>query len=112
MPDHAFVVSAAGVRMPGILYGTAWKQERTAALVEQAVAAGFRGIDTACQPKHYDEAGVGRGIAAACANSGVARAELYLQTKFTPLNGHDPQRIPYDPRAGWRSRSRSRSRFR
>lgn len=100
MPDHAFVVSAAGVRMPGILYGTAWKQERTAALVEQAIVAGFRGVDTACQPKHYDEAGVGRGIAAACANSGLASAELYLQTKFTPLNGHDPQRIPYDPRAG------------
>ncbi|WFP49246.1 aldo/keto reductase [Methylomonas sp. EFPC3] len=100
MPDHAFVVSAAGVRMPGILYGTAWKQERTAELVEQAIAAGFRGIDTACQPKHYDEAGVGAGVAAACAKSGLTRAELYLQTKFTPLNGHDPLRIPYDPSAG------------
>ncbi|WP_445372103.1 aldo/keto reductase family protein [Methylomonas sp. HW2-6] len=100
MPDHAFVVSAAGVRMPGIIYGTAWKQERTAELVEQAIAAGFRGIDTACQPKHYDEAGVGAGIAAACAKSGLTRAELYLQTKFTPLNGHDPLRIPYDPSAG------------
>ncbi|MCQ8179722.1 aldo/keto reductase [Methylomonas sp. SURF-1] len=100
MPDHAFVVSVAGVRMPGIIYGTAWKQERTAELVEQAIAAGFRGIDTACQPKHYDEAGVGAGIAAACAKSGLTRADLYLQTKFTPLNGHDPLRIPYDPRAG------------
>ncbi|TPQ25605.1 aldo/keto reductase family protein [Methylomonas koyamae] len=100
MPDHAFVVSAADVRIPGILYGTAWKQERTAELVTQAIAAGFRGIDTACQPKHYDEAGVGAGIAAACAKSGLARAELYLQTKFTPLNGHDPLRIPYNPRAG------------
>jgi len=100
MPDHAFVVSAAGVRMPGIIYGTAWKQERTAELVEQAIAAGFRGIDTACQPKHYDEAGVGAGIAAACAKSGLTRADLYLQTKFTPLNGHDPLRIPYDTDAG------------
>jgi diketogulonate reductase-like aldo/keto reductase len=24
---------------------------------------------------------------------------LYLQTKFTPLSGHDPKRIPYDARA-------------
>ncbi|MEO5347988.1 MAG: aldo/keto reductase [Magnetococcus sp. YQC-9] len=84
--------------MPGIVYGTAWKQEQTAALVQQALERGFRGIDTACQPKHYDEAGVGQGIAAACAK-GLMRAELYLQTKFTPLPGQDPRRIPYDPEA-------------
>nr|CAX83893.1 Aldo/keto reductase [uncultured bacterium] len=85
-------------RMPGILYGTAWKQEQTAALVQRALERGFRGIDTACQPKHYDEAGVGRGIAAALGN-GLTRADLYLQTKFTPLPGQDPRRIPYDPEA-------------
>ena len=85
--------------MPKIIYGTAWKKERTAELVEQGIALGFRGIDTACQPKHYHEAGVGDGIAA-CINRGlVTRPELYLQTKFTSLNGQDPQRIPYDPKA-------------
>lgn len=84
--------------MPSIIYGTAWKAERTAALVEQAIEAGFRGIDTACQPKHYDEAGVGSGLAR-CLGRIVARGDLYLQTKFTPLDGHDPRRIPYDPRA-------------
>ena len=37
----------------------------------------LRGIDTACQPKHYDEVGVGSALAAC----DVPREELYLQTK-------------------------------
>ncbi len=82
--------------MPAILYGTAWKKDRTATLVQQAIEQGFRGIDTACQPKHYHEPGVGEGIAASLA-TGVRRADLYLQTKFTPLSGQDPARLPYDP---------------
>lgn len=85
---------SANATMPGILYGTAWKKERTAQLVAAALAMGFRGIDTACQPKHYNEAGVGAGIAAWIAQGGT-RAELYLQTKFTPLSGQDPHRVPY-----------------
>ncbi|MGY6215244.1 aldo/keto reductase family protein [Methylolobus aquaticus] len=93
-----FSVSAYGVQVPRIVYGTAWKGERTADLVEQAVSIGFRGIDTACQPKHYHEPGVGEGLARAL-NAGLARTELYLQTKFTPLPGQDPARIPYDPHA-------------
>jgi diketogulonate reductase-like aldo/keto reductase len=84
--------------IPPILYGTAWKKERTAELVERALGLGFRGVDTACQPKHYDEAGVGAGVTAALAN-GVTRAELFLQTKFTPIGGQDPKRVPYDPKA-------------
>ena len=64
----------------------------------QAIASGFRGIDTACQPKHYYEAGVGAAVAASV-RSGVERAQLYLQTKFTPLGGQDPKQIPYDPDA-------------
>jgi hypothetical protein len=39
--------------MPSILYGTAWKKERTCDLVVEAVRAGFRGIDTACQPNVF-----------------------------------------------------------
>ncbi|CAI8763403.1 aldo/keto reductase family protein [Methylococcus capsulatus] len=98
MQKDGFLVSAYGVRMPGIVYGTAWKKDRTAALVEQAVSLGFRGIDTACQPKHYDEPGVGAGLAA-CMNAGLERADLYLQSKFTPVDGQDPERMPYDPKA-------------
>ncbi len=81
-----------------MLYGTAWKKERTAELVETALRIGFRGIDTACQPKHYDEAGVGSGIARAMM-TGIRREDLYLQTKFTSVDGQDPRRIPYDPAA-------------
>ncbi|MDF9393646.1 MULTISPECIES: aldo/keto reductase family protein [Methylococcus] len=98
MKEEGFLVSAYGVRIPGIIYGTAWKKDRTAALVEQAVSLGFRGIDTACQPKHYDEPGVGTGLAA-CMNAGLERADLYLQSKFTPVDGQDPERMPYDPKA-------------
>jgi diketogulonate reductase-like aldo/keto reductase len=79
---------------PRLLYGTAWKEERTEPCVAAALAAGFRGIDTANQRKHYDEQGVGRGIAA----SGLPRGELWLQTKFTFLDGQDA-RLPYDPDA-------------
>ena len=91
------VLSACGVSMPALVYGTAWKQERTAAMVEQALRAGFRGIDTACQPKHYHEAGAGSGLAAWIAQGG-SRDQVYLQTKFTPLDGQDPKRLPYDPK--------------
>jgi len=80
---------------PTILYGTAWKRERTYELVLAALRAGFRGIDTACQPKHYDEAAVG----AALETSGLRRADLYVQTKYTPLAGQDPDRLPYDAAA-------------
>jgi diketogulonate reductase-like aldo/keto reductase len=93
------ITAASGVSLPRILYGTAWKQDATETLVAEAIREGFLGIDTACQPKHYDEAGVGRG-AAQCLQEGFERSDLYLQTKFTPLDGHDPARIPYDPRAG------------
>ena len=83
-----------GVQVPRLVYGTAWKEERTASLVAAALAAGFRGIDTANQRKHYVEAGVGEGLAA----SGVPRADVFLQTKFTYARGQD-HRLPYDPEA-------------
>jgi diketogulonate reductase-like aldo/keto reductase len=98
MNKDNFLVSTYGVQMPKLIYGTAWKKERTASLVEQALESGFRGIDTACQPKHYYEAGVGTGIKA-CLDKGLKRSDLYLQSKFTSLNGQDPQQVPYDPNA-------------
>jgi diketogulonate reductase-like aldo/keto reductase len=83
---------------PTFLYGTAWKEERTAALTEVAVRAGFRGIDTANQRRHYFEAGVGEGLAAVYQAGVVKREDLFLQTKFTYRNGQD-DRLPYDPAA-------------
>jgi diketogulonate reductase-like aldo/keto reductase len=84
--------------IPDFFYGTAWKEQRTAALTELALRSGFRAIDTANQRRHYFEAGVGQGIAAAVSAGVVARADLFLQTKFTYLNGQD-DRLPYDPSA-------------
>jgi diketogulonate reductase-like aldo/keto reductase len=83
---------------PEFLYGTAWKEERTRALTELALRAGFRGIDTANQRRHYVEAAVGEGIADACRAGVVTRADLFLQTKFTYQPGQD-HRLPYDPAA-------------
>jgi diketogulonate reductase-like aldo/keto reductase len=91
-------VSEPGEVYPGFLYGTAWKEERTAALVEMALGAGFRGIDTANQRRHYFEAGVGEGLTAAFRAGVVTRADLFLQTKFTYRPGQD-DRLPYDPAA-------------
>jgi hypothetical protein len=84
--------------IPDFLYGTAWKEERTPALVELAPSMGFRGIDTANQRQHYFEAGVGQGLAAAYREGVVMRADVFLQTKFTNQRGHD-HRLPYDPEA-------------
>jgi diketogulonate reductase-like aldo/keto reductase len=84
--------------LPDFLYGTAWKEERTPALVELALRMGFRGVDTANQRRHYFEAGAGQGLAAAYRAGVVVRADLFLQTKFTYRPGQD-HRLPYDPAA-------------
>jgi diketogulonate reductase-like aldo/keto reductase len=86
------------VSTPEFLYGTAWKEDRTPALTELALRAGFRGIDTANQQRHYFEAGVGQGLAAAYRAGVVTRADVFLQTKFTYQHGQD-HRLPYDPSA-------------
>ena len=68
--------------IPAFLYGTAWKEDRTATLTERALRAGFRGIDTANQRKHYFEAAVGEAVVAAINEGLVTRQEVFLQTKF------------------------------
>ena len=90
MPTHR------PVPVPDFLYGTAWKEDRTSALTELALRMGFRAIDTANQRRHYFEAGVGQGLAAAYRAGLVTRADLFLQTKFTYRDGQD-HRLPYDP---------------
>jgi diketogulonate reductase-like aldo/keto reductase len=89
-------LSIDGVRVPRLLYGTAWKEDATERLTELAIEQGFRGIDTANQRRHYYEEGVGRAIAAVIARGMVARSDLFLQTKFTFRGGQD-HRLPYDP---------------
>ncbi|MBS0152326.1 MAG: aldo/keto reductase [Nitrospira sp.] len=85
------------VAIPTFMYGTAWKKEATTGLVVQAVEAGFTAIDTANQLVHYDEARVGEALLQ-LAQQGITRDKLFLQTKFTPVNGQD-HRLPYDARA-------------
>jgi len=96
MPDQE--LSIDGVRIPRFLYGTAWKEDETQRLTEEALRQGFRGIDTANQRRHYHEAAVGEAIATSIAGGLVARDDLFLQTKFTFLPGQD-HRLPYDPQA-------------
>ena len=83
---------------PPFLYGTAWKEDATERLTRLAIEAGFRGVDTANQRRHYFEAGVGAAVAGAIRDGLVTRDELFLQTKFTSRDGQD-HRLPYDPNA-------------
>ena len=79
------------------MYGTAWKKEATTELVQLAVASGFTAIDTANQLIHYQEALVGE-ARQALAKKGIKRDSLFLQTKFTSVDGQGG-RTPYDPSA-------------
>jgi diketogulonate reductase-like aldo/keto reductase len=83
--------------VPAFMYGTAWKKDTTSVLVQQAVATGFKAIDTANQLIHYQEALVGEALQA-LQKQGVRREGLFLQTKFTSVNGQD-HRTPYDASA-------------
>ena len=82
------------VVIPSFMYGTAWKKDATAQLVQLAVSSGFSAIDTANQLIHYDEALVGEGLRR-LAKEGIERDKLFLQTKFTSVDGQD-HRTPYD----------------
>jgi diketogulonate reductase-like aldo/keto reductase len=85
------------VSVPSFMYGTAWKKEATARLVQLAVQSGFTAIDTANQLIHYQEALVGEALQSLAAK-GVKREALFLQTKFTSVDGQD-HRTPYDAAA-------------
>ena len=95
--------------VPRFVYGTAWKKERTTDLVSQALQAGFVGIDTAAQPKHYQENLVGDGMRRALENDFVTRENLYVchcvnifrqgtkshsQCRFKPSTLLRPAKIP------------------
>ncbi|XOB63707.1 aldo/keto reductase family protein [Campylobacterota bacterium DY0563] len=89
-----YKLSTNNIKVPKMIYGTAWKKEKTALLVKEAILNGFRGIDTACQPRHYQEDLVGDGIQEAY-KEGIKREDLYIQTKFTPIDGQDKNNMPY-----------------
>ena len=80
MADTAAVPTVSlhdGVEIPQLGFGVFQvPPEETATAVEDAIAAGYRHIDTAAA--YRNEAGVAAGIAA----SGVAREELFITTKL------------------------------
>jgi diketogulonate reductase-like aldo/keto reductase len=95
---HKRTLSIDGIAVPSFLYGTAWKEQQTQRLTDLALRQGFRGIDTANQRRHYDEAAVGRAVAASVESGLLTRKDLFLQTKFTFQEGQD-HRLPYNPEA-------------
>lgn len=96
MDDRTMLIE--GVEAPRFLYGTAWKEDAAQRLTALALEQGFRGVDTANQRRHYDEAAVGKAVAESIESGLVARHNLFLQTKFTFRAGQD-HRLPYDPQA-------------
>jgi len=85
------------VAIPSFMYGTAWKKEATTELTTLAVESGFSAIDTANQLIHYQEALVGEALQV-LAKKGIKRDSLFLQTKFTSVDGQGG-RTPYDAAA-------------
>lgn len=73
------------LKIPLLLYGTAWREERTAHLTETAVLKGFTRIDTANYPTAYDEKLTGDGIAAAL-KSGIKRSNLFVRVVSSPFS--------------------------
>jgi len=71
--------------MPRMIYGTAWKGDKTADLVYNAIKAGFRAIDTAAQPRHYREDLVGDGIRKAISEGIVSRDSLFVSSLTSGL---------------------------
>ncbi|KAF4464705.1 D-xylose reductase IIIII [Fusarium albosuccineum] len=88
-------LKGSSTTLPKLVYGTAWKKEQSAGLVYTALKNGFRGVDTAGQPKHYNEKGVGEGVQRAIKDGLITRDALFIQTKFSPPGNQD-ENAPYD----------------
>src|SRR3569833_4612702 len=73
-------VFSDGTWVPKLIFGTTRKGDRTADLVYTAIRMGFRGIDTAAQPKHYREDLVAEGVKRAIAEGIVTREELIVSS--------------------------------
>ena len=99
--------TGAKITIPKLIYGTAWKKEKTDELVYTALKNGFRGIDTAAQPKHYDERGVGNGIRRALAEGIISREDLFVSSHLPCCGGRisvdakdsDPDQVHFASRS-------------
>ncbi|KAI4208167.1 MAG: hypothetical protein LQ348_000306 [Seirophora lacunosa] len=111
-PAQSTYTPRSTIDLPPFIYGTAWKDEETANLVHAGLDNGFRALDTAAQPRHYREDLVGQGIEDYLSQDHegvqVRREDLWIQTKFTPLDGHDHDaRLPYTATSSLPSQIRS-----
>lgn len=82
-------------KMPKLVYGTAWKKEKTADLVYAALKTGFRAVDTAAQPKHYNEEGVAAGVKRAVDEGIVKRQDLFVRCSKTHPDVHRYSHFPF-----------------
>jgi diketogulonate reductase-like aldo/keto reductase len=64
---------------PSFIYGTAWKKDQTKRLVKEAIIAGFRRVDTAAQPRHYQEHLVGEALRELYSSGIVTRSDLHVR---------------------------------
>ncbi|QPL04869.1 MULTISPECIES: aldo/keto reductase [Actinomyces] len=89
-----------GNAIPAIGYGT-WQvtdDEQAVSAVKTAITAGYRHIDTAAY--YGNEAAVGRAIAEALADNGLAREDLFVTTKlWNTRRGHDEALRAFDESA-------------
>lgn len=75
------ITLASGDQLPSVGLGL-WKidQPQTAGLVEQAISAGYRHLDAACD--YGNEQQAGQGIAAAIESSACSREDLWVTSKL------------------------------
>lgn len=93
MPQHQNTIEFHdGHSAPQLGFGT-WQiaDDKVASVVQTAIEAGYRSIDTAAL--YGNETGVGKGIA----QSGLARDELFIATKlWNDRHGHDISRSAFE----------------
>ena len=93
----ATVTLNTGAVMPAISLGV-WKiaKETTAAVVLEAIKAGYRGFDCACD--YGNEQQVGEGVATAIKEGLVKREELFITSKVAKLLLLPPPPLSLQPR--------------
>ncbi|MFK0110667.1 aldo/keto reductase family protein [Streptomyces sp. NPDC091217] len=79
-----------GVKVPFVGFGTYLiPAQETASAVENALAAGYRHVDTA--EVYENELGVGEGLRRGMRQAGLERGDVFVTTKLWPLAGERPK---------------------
>ncbi|MFJ9705751.1 aldo/keto reductase [Streptomyces sp. NPDC101234] len=79
-----------GVNIPLVGFGTYLiPDDETASAVENALAAGYRHVDTA--EVYENERGVGEGLRRGMQQAGLDRGDVFVTTKLWPLAGERPK---------------------